>query len=790
MSKSTLLGKIARAGLTWMGKRKLAKIDGQLNVAGLHQPVEVLRDRYGIAHIYAQDDHDLFFAQGLVHAQERFWQMELNRRTANGTLSEWFGPLALDTDRAARTFGFARVGRADYARFCPELQNVLQAYTEGVNAYLSAFPNKRPLEFTLLGQKARPWTVEDTLAFSRLMIWQLSHAWYSELTRARLVERVGAEHAAEFDLSYPQGNPLTLPEGVEMNVLDPKGGLSAVRGPFLQRGLGSNAWSVSGERSQSGTALLCNDMHLILSLPNLWYENHLVSPTTQVSGVSIPCAPLVLAGHNADISWGITLAFTDCEDVYVEQFDPADPTRYQFAGEWKTAQVLEERIAVKGQAEHVEKVVLTDHGPVISDAVGEKQQRLAVQSMALRPCLALEGWYRLNKAAGWDDFVEAARCVEAPQLNIVYADTCGNIGYWVTGRTPVRAQGTGKIPAPGWTGTHEWMGEIPFEEMPHALNPAKGYIATCNNKIVPDSYPHYLGDHWMNGYRLARLEEYFASRARLSLEDCAAMQTDVTCVPARLLLPHLRACESQDADVRQMLQLLEGWDAVLAADSTAAAVYEAARAHLVKGLLEPVLGAELSADLLGKGFNPVLFPDHEFYGNDMQAVLRILDDPQSWWLAQAGGKQALIERALREGAAYLRAELGPDPTEWRWGRLHTITFAHAMGIQKPLDEVFNRGPLPVGGDTDTPWQAAWAPGEPFENKLWAPSMRHLFDMGDLTRCQLVLPIGQSGQLGSPHYDDMLPRWLGGQYVPMLWTRSQVEDELEGRLILRSGDAVK
>ena len=430
-----ILGPLARKGLTWLSKGRLPQIDGTLLLPGLLASVEIIRDRWGIPHIYAANAHDLFFAQGFVHAQDRLWQMEIHRRTGQGTLSEVFGELALDTDRAIRTFGFNRLAQADWAKASTELRDVTLAYTEGINAFLGHPSSKLPIEFTLLRYQPEPWQPEDTMAFSRVIMWQLSHAWYGEIVRAQIAQAVGEEHAAELEIHYPHTNPITLPTGIEFNALDPKGLLQKVSGPFLERGKGSNAWAVSAHKSATSHAFLCNDMHLSLAAPALWYEAHLVGGDFNITGVTIPGAPGVLVGHNAHIAWGMTLAFTDCEDLFIEQIDSQNPHRYRFQDTWREAEVISETIKVKDQPEaYVEQVIITHHGPIISDVVDYPEQRIAVNSMALRPAPSFQGWLLLNKAHNWDEFVEAVRLIQAPQLNVTYADVAGNIGHWVSGR--------------------------------------------------------------------------------------------------------------------------------------------------------------------------------------------------------------------------------------------------------------------------------------------------------------------------------------------------------------------
>jgi penicillin amidase len=452
--------------------------------------------------------------------------------------------------------------------------------------------------------------------------------------------------------------------------------------------------------------------------------------------------------------------------------------------------VIPETIRVKGRAEpHVEQVILTRHGPVISDVIGEPVQRLAVNSMALRPCPALAGWFKLDRARNWDEFVQAMRDIEAPQLGVSYADVAGNIGHWVTGVVPIRAKGRGIVPAPGWSGEYEWIGEVPFEEMPHALNPAAGYVVHCNNRSVGDDYPHYLGSVWPTGYRARRITEMIENRATVSLDDCREMQMDVTCLPGiefvRLIQGTFPPASgpAETGDLQLALELLAAWDGRLSTDSVGGCLYEVARRSLVRELFATVLGAELAPRWLGLGFHPVLKNVNEFYGHDTVILLRLLRDPDSWWVAQAGGGVVLLRRGLAEAVAWLRSELGPDPAGWQWGRLHHITFPHALGVQKPLDRVFNRGPVPIGCDTDTPLQTAILPGPSYDNNVCSPSMRHIIDLGDLDGSLAVIPIGQSGRLGSPHYDDLAEPWIKGEYHPMLWTRSRVEEHAEAKLTL-------
>ncbi|KAA3656834.1 MAG: penicillin acylase family protein, partial [Chloroflexi bacterium] len=488
----------------WSRKR-LPQVNGRLYLDHAQHTIHIYRDKWGIPHIYATNRHDLFFAQGFVHAQDRLWQMELNRRAANGTLSAVFSRITLDTDRLSRTLGFARLAQHNWQVLGGEARKDLIAYTKGINAFLDQ-TTKLPIEFSLLRHRPEPWLPVDSIAYGRLQMWALTHGAIGEWINAQAIDQVGPEMAADLGIIYPSENPVTLPNGIEVNGLRVvQDGLNTAVSAFMGKGSldgagrGSNAWVIAPERSKTGHAILCNDMHLPVGTPSLWHLQHLHSEDgIHVTGFTQPGMPYVFVGHNAHIAWGATLSYTDCEDLFVEKINPNNPTQYRFQDQWRDADIISEKISVRGSADHEETITVTHHGPIVTDVLFADSAlptashhnwftQVALNSTTLRPDVEIDGFGLLNLANDWEGFVTAVSHIQSPSLNLLYADTKGNIGHYVSGQVPIRAQGDGQLPNPGWTGSHEWVGIIPFAEMPHAINPAQGFIASANHKLTNDA---------------------------------------------------------------------------------------------------------------------------------------------------------------------------------------------------------------------------------------------------------------------------------------------------------------
>jgi penicillin amidase len=784
--------------------RALPITQGTLVVPGLEDEVTVIRDRWGVPHIYAESLSDLFFAQGYVHAQDRLWQMELNRRIGSGRLAEIFGEMALDADRFIRTVGFRRAAEADLEIMDEETRSALEAYAAGVNAFLDA-QQPLTLEFTILRFKPQPWSLLDTLTWGKVMAWNLSINWDTEILRARLMDKLGVERAAELEPMYPYNNPTVIPSEVDYGRLSTR-----ILEQYRQAtswlgtsgaGMGSNNWVVDGTKSVTGKPLLANDPHLGLQMPSIWYENHLVGGGIEVTGVSFPGVPGVIIGHNAAITWGVTNGFPDVQDLYVEKLNPEKPLQYEYQGEWHDVEEVREEIRVKGRPEPViEEVTITRHGPIISNIVppeeGKDVPPLALRWTASEPGTLSCAVMLLQRAANWEEFTAALRYWDVPAQNFVYADVEGNIGYYLAGRIPIRAQGMGLVPVPGWTGEYEWTGWIPFEELPHTYNPPQHYVATANNRVVGDDYPYFITVEWMNGYRARRICDLLESKKQLAAEDFAAMHMDFYSIPGRELSRYLAVLKPEDEQAvrqsspraRRAVELIRAWDFNLTADSVAGTIFEAVQRQILRLAFADKLGPELAAHYLGTGFHPTLSPVNAYMGRSAVVLLRLLENETSPWFADAETGESrtrdeFLLLALEKAIAELETTLGEDMSRWQWGRLHQATLAHPLGQVKPLNLIFNRGPFPIGGDTDTVHQTAFIPGEPYAVKSWCVSYRQIVDVSNWGHSLAIHTNGQSGQPGSRHYADMIPLWRNGEYHPMLWERAQIESAEETTLVL-------
>lgn len=777
-------------------RRAWPQINGTLQVPDLRAPVTVIRDRWGIPHIYASNPHDLFFAQGYVHAQDRFWQMEFWRRLGSGRLAEILGPSALPTDRFVRTIGWHRVAAQEWEGADPETRAALEAYAEGVNAYISTHKGRLGLEFTLLsltGKKfdPEPWTPVHSITWGKVMAWDLGGNMGMELLRANIIARLGTTAVPALMPPYPADRPVIVPHPLTQATLQsvPEAAFTA---HFLGEGdgLGSNNWVIAGSRTETGTPLLANDPHLGLQMPSIWYEIGLHCEPKgpecplNVVGASFAGTPGVVIGHNDHIAWGVTNVNPDVQDLFIEKVNPENPNQYEYQGRWEDMQIVREEIRVAGQKEPVVVFArITRHGPIINDIVGGEEedwsfgwQPLALSWTALQPGTLMRSILLLDKARNWEEFREALSYWDVPSQNFVYADGEGNIGYQTPGRIPIRKSGDGSVPVPGWTGEYEWVDDIPFEDLPRAFNPPEGYIVTANNAVVGPDYPYLLTVDWSDrtGLRAQRITELIEELTPISIEDMQRIQGDNLPVWTREVLPYLTAALADSPHPRPV-ELLRAWDGQTTRESAAAALFEAFRLHLAKRTFQDDLGESL----LRQAKAPVLY-----------TLESIVKDPQSPWFddrrtPQRETRDEILVLALEDAVAELTERLGPNMEKWRWGDLHTATFKNqALGQSgmRWIERIFNRGPVATDGTGGAVNNTGHNLNAPYGVRS-GPSYRQIVDVGDWARSLSMHTTGQSGHPFHRHYDDMIDPWRDIRYHPMLWSRTEVEAQAEGILLL-------
>lgn len=749
-------------------RRAFPQITGTLAIPDLRAPVDILRDRWGVPHIYAQNAHDLFFAQGYVHAQDRLWQMDFNRRVASGRLSEIFKEATLPSDRFMRTIGLRRAAEDEWSHLDPESADALAAYAAGVNAYL-AHRRSVPVEFVILRYRPEAWGPVDSLTHGKMLNWILNATWEFQLLRAHLLSRLGVEGMRFLLPPYSHDTPMVIPHGAEFRSWNVTATLRLLDLAYRPQGIGSNNWVVSGARTDTGRPLLANDPHLEAQMPSVWYEVHLVGGPYNVTGATLPGVPGVIIGHNEHIAWGVTNAGPAVQDLYIEQFDPDDPARYLYRGRWEAARVIPEQIRVRGRPDPVvETVRITRHGPIINDVVQGLGAFLALRWTALESGTVSAAVLRLNRARTWDEFRDALRLWTVPAQNFVYADREGNIGYQLPGRIPIRAKGDGLLPVPGWTGEYEWVGEIPFGRLPSMFNPARGYIVTANNRIVPDDYPYLIAQEWDPGFRAKRIETLLDGDGRASIALMERIQHDVESLPGQATVRALDGLRlSRDPEAR-LLAELRSWDGVLRPDSRAAAIYEVFRMALVDLLFRNALGSDLYSRYL---------KHPEFW---QPVLIRLMQDPSSrWW--GLGGRDSVVAQALARAHDVLTRRLGPNPESWTWGRLHTMHFVHPLGHIPALAWIFNASAPPTGGDLFTVNNGGFDADT--YSQIIVASYRQIIDLGDWDRSFAIHTTGQSGLPFHPHYRNFVPLWATGGNHPMLFSRRRIEQETAARLRL-------
>ncbi|MGC1617619.1 MAG: penicillin acylase family protein [Candidatus Acidiferrum sp.] len=764
----------APANLKVRARAVLAQIHGTLEVPGLQQSVRVQRDRWGVAHIYAQNEHDLFFAQGFVVAQDRLFQMELWKRSGEGRLAEILGPSFVKRDTNARLLQYRGDMDAEYKSYAPDTKEILEAFTSGINAYIDEIQKQRgsglPIEFQLAGFRPEHWKPADCL--NRLAAYSMTGNGASELHNAQLVALLGPEKAAKL-LELDPPVKLDPAPGIDFSGLSPALLKNLVGSDvplhFPETPVqGSNNWTVSGSLTASGKPLLANDPHRVIAEPSLRYIVHLVAPGWDVIGAGEPGLPGVAVGHNENIAWGFTIFGLDQQDLYLAQLNPADRDEYKTDHGWERMRVETETINVRGGSPVTVQLKFTRHGPVLWE---DGKRALTLRWVGAEPGTAgYLGSLSVDRAEDWQEFEKAMVRWKVPSENIVYADRDGNIGEHSTGLAPLRKTWTGLLPVPE-DGSYEWSGFVPNGELPHTYNPSSDFVASANHKMIPENYPYAVGFQWASPERFLRISEVLGDAAktahRLSVEDMENLQNDVVSLPARELQSLLKPAAGNSPD--SSARLLLDWDCAITGNSSAASLYEYWVEELRETVTKKVVPAEAQA-VVGK-----LSLQKTVQGLSRPLASQFGENPEA-------ARDALLLQTLEGAKQKLAAKLGANPQDWAWGRLHRVSFIHPLGALPQANSLFNRGPIPRPGDGTTV-DATYFGGDSFD-QLAGASYREIFDLSDWDNAVGVNVPGQSGQPTSPHYDDLLALWTTGRYFPLRYSKSSVDRETTDVLELK------
>jgi penicillin amidase len=764
------LGALAAAGglgARWqLLRRPLPGERGTQRVTGISAPALIARDRWGVPHIEAETTHDLWFAQGVCHAQDRLWQMEIYRRVAAGRLSEIAGREGLPVDRMMRTFGFARIAEREVVDLASGLRSELEAYCAGVNSQVHE-AGALPVEFQLLRIDFEEWRPDDMLSALKLLTFGLSTNWEQELLRFEMIRALGPELTERLDPLYPAANPAITAPGGEwsgdgIGLAEQIGVVRDALG-LAPSASGSNNWAVSGRLSATGSPLLAGDPHLPPSMPGITYQVDLRVGERFVRGASIPGSPGVLMGQTNDVAWTFTNAMADVMDLFVER---VEGDTYEFEGERRPLEVREETIAVKGsEPDHLE-VRSTHHGPLVNDVLGsDRGEPLALAFSALRLPALSHAQVRLLEPTSGPELVSLLADQCTPVSNLIWADRHGSIGYKTVGRVPVRRGGVPDLPRPGWTGEHEWDRWVPFEELPEAVDPECGYVITANNRIAGDDYPHHISSHYLDGYRARRIEQLLRERDDHDIDGFERIQTDEYSIPGEETVQRLARIETLAKHQREVaaIERLRSWDHRMSAGSIAATIYQAFTLRLARETARRAIGdRDLARRWLDGSSNP--FVEHVTCPWRWQAhLLRLWDEADDELIGRPWPEHVLD--CLRGGLDDLEERFGPEPDGWRWGRVHRMEFPHALGEANPaLARFFNRS-LESGGAQETVKQVAFDPNDPYK-AVWAPCWRIVADLRDPSASRWQAFTGQSGQPGSRHYDDLMADWTEGRTQPM------------------------
>lgn len=745
--------------------------DGRITVRGLERSVEIIRDRYGVPHIYGSSEADALFGQGFVHAQDRLFQMDSMRRAAAGRLSEWAGESAVAADRMLRRLGFVDIAGRDLAAAEPSERDLLVAYTAGVNAGIASLPTLPP-EYVFLNDTPEPWHPEHTMMLGRFVLFSFAADWDTELVRERLIGALGPERVAAAEvLTRAAGSTVTgLPAQAGERIVE---AYRLARSLGIPGGAGSNAWAVTAERSLTGGPLLASDPHLESRMPGLLHVSHTVGGRFNVIGANCPGVPLVAMGHNRDLAWGITAGLADVSDCYVETIDPHNETMYATPEGYRTGRTRIEQIVVRDSEPVEERVLETRHGPAIGRVIPGETRAVALRSTGLEPGDPLGPVLDLCRATTVETFDEAVSRRPGVTFNYVFAHRLGRIGYRMSGSIPRREPGAGLLPHDG-ASAGDVPGYISADEMPRQLDPERGYVVSANQDpgVLAD-----VGEDFCEPARADRIAALIEASAKHGIGSFAAIQTDQR---SELLVRFRDVAVPLIAD-HELAGIASAWDGRVQASSAAAAFLESALRAASHALARRLAGRD-EALLLGQGIG-VPFAGSSFSIRAQGWVVRALESASPPCFEDAADRDRLLRAAIHEATESLRKQLGPEPGKWTWGALHVWRLPHALSAVPGLGKWFSRGPYPLGGDLNTVWQASLSLVRDTDAAGILPGYRQIVDLADMDRSLFQLSTGQSGIPGHPRYGDCIEEYLAGRYRPLLFTRGAVEAAAERTLTL-------
>ncbi|MEW5915075.1 MAG: penicillin acylase family protein [Gemmatimonadota bacterium] len=740
------------------------KIDvDTLREQSLRSPVEVRYDRWGVPHIYARNQHDLFFAQGWVAARDRLFQMEMWRRQGEGRLAEVLGPNAVERDRLARLFKYRGNMEREWRAYAADTKAIAEAFVSGVNAYIARAKRTRslPPEFALLGFEPQPWPVETPL--SRVTGLAGTGNASSEVLRAQLVKALGAERTNAV-LPPDPVRPLDPAAGLELGGIN-QASLGSYGSTFSDvayaRMEGSNNWVVSGAKTVTGRPILANDPHRVITNPAVRYLTHLVAPGWNVIGAGEPASPGVSIGHNDRIAFGLTVVGMDQQDLYVEKVQRCGAqTCTLFRGQWQPVRAINETIRVRGSAPRNVRLEFTTHGPIVAyDST--RTRAFVVRSVHQEPGTApYLASLSLGRARNWREFEAAMSRWLMPSENMVYADVEGNIG-WIAGGIMPRRSWSGMLPVPG-DGRFEWSGFVPGEQLPRAFNPPSGFIATANHNILPPGYRTPLSYEWASRYRIDRVREVLSQNRRFSVDDFKQLQHDDYSKLAEALVPYLvNAARRFNKSSRAEVQALATWNYRMSRDSRAALLFAA----WAPSAGRRVLGTHNLGPAAQRLMNN---PDYEWLENELRQPSRALGSERV--------RDSLLLVAVDDAVRTITERVGADRSKWVWGQVHVANFRHRLTSRYDLPAVSR------GGDGNT----VYATGGPEFRQSSGASFREIIDLGDFDNSWVTHVPGQSADPRSKHYSDLLRLWGNDEYFPLVYSRSRVERETEAVLWLMPG----